>query len=657
MSTNKELSEEMRMQRLVDFHNKGLSQKKKELTSKGFIASRSEAVIGSRSLDEDNKEWVPFSDGVLPMEDGKLIEPKVLGNKLSKTHDYVGTYYNWNGPLKPEYELQEPMSIYDTESYVKRAIRRRLSLTFRNGYEVVGRDRDVAYINDRISTMEYVTNCTFRSLMKKIMFTLYLQGNCFLLKIRKEGATTLKPKESNNNKVPVCGYTILPAHQVLPILKHGIINKWRRYYDTGKFYDEYDTSEVIHLRLDAKSWHIFGTPSTIAVREDIFALRRLEENTELLFINYLFPLFHVTVGTEENPATYTDTGESELDLVKFQIENMPKEGVFVTDERNKVEIVGANGTVLDFMSLLTYYKDRVFSGLGMSELDMGATSHGGSEKADNISQNLKDSIKADVEDFTDQIKFHIFKEWLLEANYSVSVQEALSALELTFHEIDLDNRIKEENHILNLFNNNLITFPEARQRMRLKPQADQMELHVNRNTAWLAKVQSDLEADSQIKILKAQKALGIAGHDETTKKVANGKTKMTRTITKKTAPKSAAVQNIVTPVNQHNQASAKAADAFMDILKNNILPAAEFLSGFDDSDWKSASSTLIDESFNQFEELQLDDSEENSYTRHLQEEKNNLKDIIGSTNNPEELEIILEYSLQDNEDNEEVDGD
>lgn len=635
----------------MDFRDGNLPYRNSNIY-KPMLSERAAKIVGSRTPEEPSNPWIAKEDRKKSLYEGtdaRVPDSEKSSLKLAKTQDYIGSYYNWNGPLRPEYEMQEPMSIFDTESYVKQTINRRLSLMFRNGYEVVGRDRDVEYINSRISTMEYVTQRTFRSLMKRIMFCLFLQANCFLLKVRKEDASGVKQK--SDRPIPVSAYIIIPAHQIQPIMKNGVIDKWRRYYDTGKFYDEYSPKDIIHFSIDKKPWHIFGTPRTVAVREDIFALRRIEENTELLFINYLFPLFHVTVGTELNPATYIDTGESELDLVRSQIENMPKEGVFVSDERTQVNIVGAQGQVLDFMPFITYYKARVFAGLGMSELDMGATSHGGSEKADNISQNLKDSIKADVEDFADQVKMTIFKEWLMEANYSVSVQSAMETLELTFHEIDLDNRIKEENHILNLFNNNLITFPEARKRMRMKPIVEQQELHVNRNTAWLAKVQADLDTNSQIQVLKAQKDLGVAGHDETTKKVSNGKTKMTRTLTKKTAPKAKAVQNIVTPVNQHGQnlSPKKLSDSMIGLLRANLLPAYELLSGFEDANWKSCVNDLIDKSFNEFESLQLDDSTENSYTNHLQEEISNLKDLLTDVSDLEELDSLLDYSLDDSE--------
>jgi hypothetical protein len=643
----------IRVKRIIDFTDGKLRPNAMVMKGDTLLSDKAKSIIGSRSTPTNTKKgWVPFEDRqkVLVLTDGKIVDPERSTNRSSKTKDYIGSYYNWNGPLRPEYDMMEPMAIFDTEAYLKQTINRRLALTFRNGFEVTGRNSDVEYINKRIATMEFVSDRSFRAFMKRIMFCLLLQGNCFLLKIRKDDSSGVPKKEGK--PVPVSGYTIIPSHQIQPYMKKGVIDKWRRYYDTGKFFDEYEPKEIVHFILDKKPWHIYGTPRTVAVREDIFALRRLEENTELLFINYLFPLFHVKVGTEMNPATYTDDGMSELDLVKFQIENMPKEGVFVTDERTEVSVVGAQSQVLDFMALLAYYKTRVFAGLGVSELDMGGATPGGSAVSDNISQNLKDSIKADVEEFADQVKYYMFKEWIMEAPHSVGVQPAIAELALVFHEIDLDNRIKEENHVLNLYNNNLVTFPEARKRMRMKPEVDQKELHVNRDTAWLDKITVAHETNAQIQVLKATKDMGLGEQNTTTHKTTNGNTKRTVAITKKTAPKAKAVQNIVTPVNQHGQKIGPGKvghDSFIWLLKDKLIPACEFLADFTDSDWKTCSSNLIDESFNEFQSLQLDDSEENSYTKQLQEDINNLKGLVAATPDPEELSVILDYALQDDQ--------
>ena len=433
-------------------------------------------------------KWRPMSQRVIPdavldvknltCEDAaKILDPDVSKLKADTAADYIGTYYGWNGTVLPEYDMREPMAIVDTEVYVKQAVKRKLDLMFRNGYEILSdRSEDAEYIQRRIDTSEYVMSRTWDDLMKGILRNLSLTSNCLVHKLRKESAAPVPKKDGG--QVPVAGYVIIPTHTIQPYLKDGVIVFWRRFFDSGRPYQDIPVEDVIHFRWDVKPGHIYGTPRTVAVRDDIFALRRLEENIELLFINHLFPLFHVNVGTEDAPCTYDKDGSSEIDLVKWQIENMPKEGVFVTDERVKVAAVGAQGKTLDFTDLVQHFKTRVYIGLGMSALDMGEGADATRATADNISQNLKDSIKADLDEFAGQVRMFMFKEWFQEANYSTSVQKGTARTHLVFHEIDLDNRIKYENHILNLFNSHLITETEARRRLKVKPikGADKKEL-------------------------------------------------------------------------------------------------------------------------------------------------------------------------------------
>jgi hypothetical protein len=487
------------------------------------LASRNEGL-------KDNKfrpKWRPMSKRVIPDERlpegmtfndaGKIIDPDLDNFKTETASDYIGTYYGWHGTVLPEYDMREPMAIVDTEVYVKQAVKRKLDLMFRAGYEILSdRVEDADYIQNRIDIMEFVMGRTWDSFMKSVLRNLLLTSNCFVHKLRKESAAPVPKKDAG--QVPVAGYVIIPTHTIQPYLKAGTIVFWRRFFDSGRPYQDIPVEDIIHFKWDVKPGHIFGTPRTVAVRDDIFALRRLEENIELLFINHLFPLFHVNVGNEDAPCTYDKDGASEIDLVKWQIENMPKEGVFVTDERVKVNAVGAKGKSLDPSNLVEHFKSRVYIGLGMSGIDMGEGKDGTRATADNISQNLKDAIKADLDEFAGQIRMGMFKEWFKEANYSTSVQKGTARTRLIFHEIDLDNRIKYENHVINLFNSHLITETYARRLLKLKPikgaekkELDRSNLHFDLHVLRLEKEILNLQQANQLELgeadTKNQKAL------------------------------------------------------------------------------------------------------------------------------------------------------
>ena len=624
--------------------------------------------------------WRSLETRKVSIEDSKdarvVLDPDILKNKMATKADYVGTYYGHRGIMRPEYDLLEPFTLVDTEAYLKQATNRRLALVMRNGYEIVnhGRQEYSDYLKKRLDRMEYAMRRPIMNLFRDILTNLSLCSNCFLLKIRDEEGAGVPPKKKG--KVPVAGYTIIPAHQIFPYLDKGVISKWRRFYESGMPYEDYSVDDIIHLKWDCKPGHIYGTPRTVGVRDDIFALRRLEENIELLFINYLFPLFHIKVGSPEAPCTYYQDGTSEIDMIRMQIENMPKEGVFVTDERVEVKAVGAEKQALNTEKILAHLKNRVFAGLGMSPLDMGEGDTANRSTADNISQVLKDSIKADLDSFAGQIRMAVFAELFLEANISLSVQEAVSACHLTFHEIDMDNKIKEENHAIQLYQNHAIGHPEFRKRIKMKPmeESDHKETHHERHTKDLITHEHKLnlkaaEADvenqkaliaAQITLVEAQanaehskaeaehkKAAAEGIKAEAKVKVLKAKTVHAKVAGKAKPNKTAS--NKAAPANQHGRkTSPSRAKSSMENLTAMVMDKLNVVRDIwdkkDMKEWKQLSTSAIDGAEQEFLG-QIDEAGENSYTSQVRKGLTHLKDLVAGETDPEMLYVLVTEQL------------
>lgn len=617
--------------------------------------------------------------------------PQPLNTTIAeKVDDANQTYRRMWGIIQPEYNMLEPFTIFDTEPFVRQSVNRKLSLMFRNGFEIVGdQDPDVEYIQRRLEVMEYVMERDTQSFFSQILFNMLLCSNCFLQKIRKEGSAPVKQKKGR--KIPVAGYRLIPAHMIFPYLENGVPTKWRRYFETGAPWEDIDLEDIIHLKWDVKPGHRYGTPRLVGVRDDIFALRRLEENVELLFINHLFPLFHIKVGNEENPASFDENGNSEIDLIKWQIENMPKEGVFVTDERVEANVVGAEGKGLDPKTMIEHYKSRIYTGLGMSALDMGDGKNANRATADNISQNLKDAIKSDLETFGGLVRLLIFKELFMEATYSVSVQKAVARTWILFHEIDLDNKIKFENHVIQLFLNNLIDEDEARKMIGHKAfkETQRKKLHFDLHVVRLVKETEKAKADSQIKLLEVQheqmkEALPMqtehaekqantekgllqakAKHSEQTSAhkvtVLEAKTAHLKAgggrpqsaTSKKSSPAAKSVQNKTTPTNQHgsNLGPTKAqsslesrAGEFTDAL-TNLAEVMRLKDGaVEIGEWKVRSAALIDEIVSVIDNESVD-GDGNSYTRQDRMGIDHLKALVATTYDPELLSVLVHSGL------------
>lgn len=640
--------------------------------------------------------WQRLLSGADAKDASKVLDPKAAKNKLKTNADYVGTYNMFNGILRPEYDMLEAFTIHDTEAYVRQATSRRLSLMFRNGFEIVtDMDQDIEqgktnidYIYKRLNTLEYVTNEPTNAFFKKILFNLLLISNCFLRKVRDENLSAGTTKDTNDNRKPVAFYQLIPAHSILPYFEKGIIKHWRRFFDTGAPWEDYTLEEIIHLKWDVKPGHVYGTPRTVGVRDDIFALRRFEENIELLFVNHLFPFFHVKIGNEKAPCLYGPNGESEIDTIRYQIETMPKEGIFVSDERVAVDVVGAEGRSLQFKDFLAHLKSRVFTGLGVSGIDMGEGADATRATADNISQNLKDFVKADMEAFSDIMRMSFFKEWFMEANYSVSIQKAVATTKLIFHEIDLDNLIKEQNHILNLYNAHLLTEPEARKKLKKPPmtKADKKLTHYWEHIRDLVIVTAEAKSNAEVKAqkellpLQAEHQEKMTGHSINEMQMQHklehkkmeshvAKAQASTTLThaksklaaiqganptgpaKKATPSLKTGRNRSTPSNQHkvNLGPTRAKSSreefsttLIDALTKEWNKMQE--EGKGTEVWPNRSSEIVDRVLVDFETSAAENPEDptNDYTKKVRASLSMLKGMVAQTIDSEYLAVLID---------------
>ena len=513
--------------------------------------------------------------------------------KVQAETDLLSGYWGWHGIIEPEYDLLEPYTIIDTEAFLATATTRKHSLMFRNGFTVAGENQNfVSYIERRFAQMDYVSGQSVENFLKDILWNLLVCSNCILVKIRDGGASGGTKNDKNGNKTPIAGYVIVPPQTVFPYLDgYGQVIKWRRFFGDGRPFKDYDIDDIVHFWWNKKPGHLFGTPRLWPVRDDIYAMRRLEENIELLLIQHLFPLMHVKVGTPEAPCEYMPDGTSEVDMYRAYIQSMPKEGVLVSDERVEINCIGVGKEGADYEKMLEHFKKRIFTGLGVSAMDMGETDATKSA-ADNVSQNLKDSIKADLAWFSQQFKLFVMKDLFSEAPFHLSIQNAVDDVSLEFHELDPDNQIKMETHATNTYNNQGITHSELRRSLKRKPLTPEEEgdLHFNRQTM----VENEFQARHEEKMagLKAAAKGPTKAKRKKAKAAPAGKTR------RAASPRKVA-KTMTQPSNQygtnHGPHKAKTSREDLEHLLYDQLTGAR--AEFPDEDWTAFTSRFMDTFF------------------------------------------------------------
>jgi len=312
----------------------------------------------------------PTSKGTsIPSISIKKLKPKALSYVSSRTITYGGEF------LPPEYDLAEVGVVEDVESIVRQANRKKIALMYKEGYDFVGKNlTNIQYIKERLHQISIASDIPTAELLRGIGTSLIRLSNAFLLKVRntKSSGGSIRTTPEGKKLNPVAGYFHLPAETMRMKVNQrtGEIIKWRQEMPDGRYID-YNPDDIVHFYIHRKDGFIFGTPDLVPVIDDIRALRKIEENVELLIYQHIFPLFHYTVGTETAPAGYTEDGTKEIDAVKDEIQYMPSEGGIVTPERHKIELIGSEGRALRAESYLQHFKMRVIAGLGISEMDLG----------------------------------------------------------------------------------------------------------------------------------------------------------------------------------------------------------------------------------------------------------------------------------------------
>lgn len=374
----------------------------------------------------------------------------------------------------PEWDLSEIGKIIDVEGYVRQAFKKKEGLMFKEGVGLKGANpRTLQYIKRRMAGIARASRIPTIELYKRVGRCLIQTSNAFVIKVRDSKASqgrTRKDLATGKTLKPVAGYFLAPPEtmQVDFDKETGKVHQWRQMMPSGE-YRLHSPENVIHFTIDKREGFLYGTPVIVPVKDDIRALRTIEENIEMLLYQHLFPLFHYKVGTETAPAGYAEDGTKEVDAIKDEIRVMPAEGAIVTPERHEITAIGAEGRAVRAEGYLKHFQERVWSGLGVSSVDMGIGDLTNRATANTMSRALVDSVK-DIQDSLEaQWDLYVIQELLLESTFGDNVLEEQNMVHLHFNEIDLQNKMEMENHHLEMFKGNAITYSELRAELNREP--------------------------------------------------------------------------------------------------------------------------------------------------------------------------------------------
>lgn len=479
----------------------------------------------------------------------------------------------------PEWNFAEIGRLIDVESFVRRAFRAKTNLFFKEGFGYSSLDKQKEnYISTRFKQMGLATKKPMLTLMVETFYSLVSLSNAFWVKVRKQSASGGKVRYVDGKPIePVAGYFMLPVESVKIVRDE--YDKVVKYIQEipGKDDKEFNPEDVIHFYFNRRPGFSVGTPDIVPVVDDIESLRLMEENIELLMNKHIFPLFHYKVGTKERPAVYLSDGTSEVDDISLKVQEMPSDGCWVTSERHEVIPLSPKGSPVDIPAIIEYWKNRIYTGLGVSSVDMGESGATSRSTAQTLSTNLINEIKAYQTEFVAQFNQYVIYELLLESTFPLSKIFDETPVELSFKEIDFENLMARENHYIEQYNSDAITHDELREKLGYSPLTgegwikDSSHGDFDRTRFGLQKryelLVSNLKYDPSVS--ETPPAPVVSGSSAENKSSSSAKT-------------SKAVSNKNKPQNQHGtRKSAKVnKDSVDDVLTITDNPISQFLSDF-----------------------------------------------------------------------------
>lgn len=361
-----------------------------------------------------------------------------------------------------EYSLTEIQNAIKSDSYIKRFVTDYSQLIFKAGYNIVGEnDAAAEYIRKRLRLMSFMTNESFDNLIIEIGNDLVAYSNAFLVKSRTDfnginlSDLTINPVYDNK---AVGGYfRIDPSTIEIQRDTNGTIKTYQQTLgnDTVKF----KPTDVIHFYIDKEPSNAFGTPRIASALEDVKMLRRIEGNVERLIYRCLFPITQMKVGIPQQGMMATDQEIKEAQQV---VEQLVDDGLIITNEKVEFKNLGANNVALNAEPYLNYFEKRVFSALYLSTSMMGRG--GVKQDADSMEEQVHDAVKYFQKSISNFIQNNLFNELLLEGGFNPILNES-DIVYFVFNEINLETKVKVENHYLNQYQGNAITFEELRQEL------------------------------------------------------------------------------------------------------------------------------------------------------------------------------------------------
>lgn len=365
---------------------------------------------------------------------------------------------------------------YNNDCYVRRCCDKFLEILFKNGYKYHYENKDAYdYLMRRIRIIEVAMNRPFKLFLSDLTSHLIQYDNAFLLKhkdnirgIRSKidgiilGYEVLHPSTISMEKDADTGnlYRYLQS----PPMVRPISNSTGRRKKKDEDYREFPVERIIHLATSSDAIYKFASPSKASAIADSIILRELEDSCFTMVQRFVFPFIHMSI---------MGAGDERVQQFRDLINQGPIDGIFVSNDAIAFDNIGGKSNIVNGIDYLKYLEDRVFTGLGMSQVLMGRGDNMSRATADSILVHIQDSIKDMQKIISGSINMYIFDEILNEGGFDILNND--NRVFMKFNEIDISSMIAYQTHMNQQYITNAITHSEMRKELGFKELSGERE--------------------------------------------------------------------------------------------------------------------------------------------------------------------------------------
>lgn len=357
--------------------------------------------------------------------------------------------------IRPEYDLPTIANALMMDGYLQRAVNIYVEQILKNGYEITSKnDRAQKHVARRMKEIQHLTNLPFYETMNYLARQLVTYANAYIIKVRSAPKSRYgrKYKLYGKEMSPVVGLFVADATTMeVGVNPRGQVVYYKQSLGGSEHY--FDARDVIHLTYNKIPGTYVGMSSILPILDDVRALRKMEEEVEILGFQYAIPLYLYKVGTKDMPPA-----PNEISEVTSMVNNMPAYGMLVVPGHHTIEVPTNNNSPVDLISYINHFKRRIFSGLGVSPIAMGEVETSNRNTSEVLDMSMQTITKRYQQIIKHELEMNLIREFLLDGGFdTVNIE-----VEFNFPEIDLENQIKKETNIIAKWQNNLVTRTEAR---------------------------------------------------------------------------------------------------------------------------------------------------------------------------------------------------